>query len=96
MREVARAVLLREQRRKKVPAIQAEQVEDDVAPVTAEYLPAKMSHEEYGLVNSKTSAHMKSQREKARRLGTRTHFTVESSSTSRTRWLGDGGRGGLY
>ena len=31
-----------------VPAIQAEQVEDDVAPVTAEYVPAKVSHEEYG------------------------------------------------
>ena len=31
-----------------VPAIQAEQVEDDVAPVTAEYVPAKASDEEYG------------------------------------------------
>ena len=31
-----------------VPAIQAEQVEDNVAPVTAEYVPAKASHEEYG------------------------------------------------
>ena len=39
-----------------VPAIQAEQVEDDVAPVAAEYVPAKVSHEEYGLVDSKTSA----------------------------------------
>ncbi len=32
----------------KVPAIQAEQVEDDVAPVTAEYVPAKTRDEEYG------------------------------------------------
>ncbi len=31
-----------------VPAIQAEQVADDVAPVTAEYVPAKASDEEYG------------------------------------------------
>jgi hypothetical protein len=30
-----------------VPAIQAEQVSDDVAPVTAEYVPAKASNEEY-------------------------------------------------
>ncbi len=29
-----------------VPAIQAEQVEDDVAPVTAEYVPAKARDEE--------------------------------------------------
>ena len=32
-----------------VPAVQAEQVEDDVAPVTAEYVPAKAR----GLVDSK-------------------------------------------
>ncbi len=38
-----------------VPAIQAEQVKDDVAPVTAEYVPAKSSHEEYGKVDSNTS-----------------------------------------
>jgi hypothetical protein len=31
-----------------VPAIQAEQVEDDVAPVTEEYVPAKARDEEYG------------------------------------------------
>ncbi len=31
---------------KKLPAIQAEQVEFDVAPVTAEYVPAKASREE--------------------------------------------------
>jgi hypothetical protein len=31
----------------KLPAIQAEQVEDDVAPVTTEYVPAKASHEEF-------------------------------------------------
>ena len=30
-----------------VPAIQTEQVADDVAPVTAEYVPAKASDEEY-------------------------------------------------
>jgi hypothetical protein len=33
----------------KVPAVQAEQVEDDVAPVTAEYVPAKKAGREgYG------------------------------------------------
>jgi hypothetical protein len=32
----------------KIPAIQTEQVEDDVAPVTAEYVPAKAWDEEYG------------------------------------------------
>ncbi len=37
---------LKRAEKKKVPAIQAEQVEDDVAPVTAEYVPAKVSHEE--------------------------------------------------
>ena len=38
----------------KLPAIQAEQVEDDVAPVTAEYVPAKTSDEEYAYVYSNT------------------------------------------
>ena len=37
-----------------VPAIQAEQVEDDVAPVTAEYVPAKAWGEEYEYVDSNT------------------------------------------
>ncbi len=32
----------------KAPATQAEQVEDDVAPVTAEYVPAKAKDEEFG------------------------------------------------
>jgi hypothetical protein len=31
----------------KVPAIQSEQVESEMAPVTAEYVPAKASNEEY-------------------------------------------------
>jgi hypothetical protein len=31
-----------------VPAIQVEQVEDNVAPVTVEYVPAKARDEEYG------------------------------------------------
>jgi hypothetical protein len=31
----------------KLPAIQAKQVEDDVAPMTAEYVPAKTSDVEY-------------------------------------------------
>ncbi len=31
-----------------VPGIHAEQVEDDVAPVAAEYVPAKARDEEYG------------------------------------------------
>jgi hypothetical protein len=39
----------------KQPAIQAEQVEDDVAPVTAEYVPAKASNTECAYVDSNTS-----------------------------------------
>jgi hypothetical protein len=31
-----------------VPSIQAEHVEDDVAPVTVEYVPANVSDDEYG------------------------------------------------
>jgi hypothetical protein len=42
-----------------VPTIQAEQVADDVVPVTAEYVPAKARDEEYGLVDSNTSALVK-------------------------------------
>jgi hypothetical protein len=57
-----------------VPAIQTEQAADDVAPVMAEYVPAKASREEYGLVDSKTSAKVKS-----RRLGGENTFTVERS-----------------
>jgi hypothetical protein len=38
-----------------LPARQAEQVEDDVAPVTAEYVPAIASDEEYARVDSNTS-----------------------------------------
>ncbi len=38
-----------------LPAMQAEQVEDDLAPATAEYFPAKASHEEYAYVDSNTS-----------------------------------------
>ena len=40
----------------KVPAIQAEQVVEYFAPLTAEYVPAKARDEEYWLVDSKTSA----------------------------------------
>ncbi len=39
----------------KVPATQAEQVADDVAPVTAEYVPAKARDEEYGYDDLNTS-----------------------------------------
>ncbi len=38
----------------KLPAIQVEQVEDDVAPVTAEYVPAKASDAEYAYIDSNT------------------------------------------
>jgi hypothetical protein len=53
-----RVVQKRTQGDKKLPAIQAEQVELDVAPVTAEYVPAKARDEEYWGVSldSKTSA----------------------------------------
>jgi hypothetical protein len=48
----------------KIPAAQAEQVADDVAPVTAEYVPAKARDEEYGLVvDSNTSALVKQKRQ---------------------------------
>jgi hypothetical protein len=40
----------------KLPAIQAEQVEDDVAPVAPEYVPEKKSDEEYGHADLNTSA----------------------------------------
>jgi hypothetical protein len=39
----------------KLPARQAEQVEDDVAPVTAEYVPANARDEEYARVDSNTN-----------------------------------------
>jgi hypothetical protein len=39
----------------KLPAMQAEQAEDDVAPATVEYFPAKASDEEYAYVDSNTS-----------------------------------------
>jgi hypothetical protein len=39
-----------------VPAIQAEQDESDVAPMTAEYVPAKAMDKEYAQVDSKLSA----------------------------------------
>jgi hypothetical protein len=37
---------------KQLPAIQSEQVEDDVAPATAEYVPAKVSDEEYAYTSN--------------------------------------------
>jgi hypothetical protein len=42
----------------KLPAIQAKQIEDEVAPVPVpkeEYVPAKPSDEEYAYVDSNTS-----------------------------------------
>jgi hypothetical protein len=38
-----------------LPAIQAEQVDSDVAPVAAEYVPAQTSDEEYAYVDLNTS-----------------------------------------
>ena len=55
----------------KLPAIQAAQVEDDVAPVTAEYVPAKASDEEYVYVDSSTS-HTK---EEGGKMGAGTRFS---------------------
>jgi hypothetical protein len=49
-----------------VPALQAEQVEDDVAPVTAEYVPAKPRDEEYGYVDSNRELEVNTRKEKAR------------------------------
>ncbi len=48
-----------------------------MAPVTPEYFPARASDEEYGQVDSNTSANVNPRREKARRLGARTNLTVE-------------------
>jgi hypothetical protein len=50
-----------------LPAIQAEQVEFDVAPVAAEYVPAKTSDEEYAYVNSNTGIQVHTRNKKARR-----------------------------
>ncbi len=50
----------------KVPSIQKEQVEDEVALVTAEYVPAEASDEKYGEVDLKTNTQMNTQREEAR------------------------------
>ncbi len=59
----------------KVPAIQAEQVEVDVAPVTAEYVPAKTSDEEHAYVDSNTSVEVNTRKKKARRVG-RKHISL--------------------
>ncbi len=54
-----------------------------MAPVTEEYVPAKASDEEYGLVDSKTSSQVKSRREKTRRFyGGENTFTVERGDVS--------------
>jgi hypothetical protein len=52
-----------------VPAIQAEQVADDVAPVTAEYVPAKASVEEYGHVDLNTSVSVTITKEEGEKMG---------------------------
>jgi hypothetical protein len=52
-----------------VPAIQAEQVADDVAPVTAEYVPAKASDEEYGHVDLNTSVSVTITKEEGEKMG---------------------------
>jgi hypothetical protein len=53
----------------KVPAAQTEQVEDDVALVTTEYVPAKASDEKYEKIFLKTSTQVNTRRENARRWG---------------------------
>ncbi len=53
----------------KLPAIQAEQVEFDVAPVMAEYVPAQASDEEYAYVELNTSVSGNTEKKKARRWG---------------------------
>jgi hypothetical protein len=49
--------------------MQAEQVEDEVAPVTAEYFPAKASNEEYAYFDSDTSVEMNTRKNKPKRWG---------------------------
>jgi hypothetical protein len=51
-------------RDKRIPAVQTEQVEDDVAPVKAEYVPAKARHVNYEYVDLKTSTQEKTRRRK--------------------------------
>jgi hypothetical protein len=67
-----------------VPARQLEQVADDVAPVTAEYVPAKRLMKSTAKSTLKTSAKVNSRRYKAGRLEANTSLTVD----------GGGGRGG--
>ncbi len=52
-----------------VPAIQAEQVADDVAPVTAEYFPAKASDEGYGHVDLNISVSVTITKEEGEKMG---------------------------
>ena len=52
-----------------VPAIQAEQVVDDVAPVTAEYVPAKANDEEYGHVDLNISVSVTITKEEGEKMG---------------------------
>jgi hypothetical protein len=70
----------------KLPAIQVVQVEDNVASVTAEYVPAKASDEEYVHVDSNTNKRLGEQNERTRRKdggGGYTFFEVKSSLASR-------------
>ncbi len=72
-------------RETKLPAIHAEHVDNDVAPVTAEYVPAKASNEGYVYVDSNTSVWVNTRKKKARRWGAGTRFTVKSSLENGTR-----------
>ncbi len=55
----------------KLPAIQAEQVADDMAPVTAEYVPAKASDEEYGPVDLNASVSVNITKQEGNETGAR-------------------------
>ena len=67
-----------------VPAIQAEQVADDVAPVTAEYVPAKASDEEYGHVDLNISVSVTITKEEGEKM--------EADFSTRDTGRGAGGR----
>jgi hypothetical protein len=60
----------------KLPAIQAEQVADDVAPGTAEYVPTNASDEKYAHADSNTSVKVDTREEEGENMGAGTRYTV--------------------
>jgi hypothetical protein len=59
----------KERDREREPALHAEQVEDDEAPVTVEYVPAKASDEDYGYTDLKTRVYVNITKEEGEKMG---------------------------